>query len=79
MATYFDLYELLIEHIFVMQKLNCLDDWNLLLNRSPWMSSYLNCQKSIIDAGVLEVAKRIGLKPMIFDSELVSQHYADHQ
>ena len=43
------------------------------------MSSYLNYQQSIIDAGVLEVAKRIGLNPMIFDSELMSQYYADHQ
>ena len=43
------------------------------------MSSYLNYQQSIIDAGVLEVAKRIGLNPTIFDSEVMSQHYADHQ
>ena len=43
------------------------------------MSSYLNYQQFIIDAGVLEVAKRIGLNPMIFDSELMSQYYADHQ
>ena len=43
------------------------------------MSSYLDYQQSIIDAGVLEAAKRIGLNPMIFDSELMSQHYADHQ
>ena len=42
MATYSDLYELLIERIFVMQKLDYLDDKNLLLNRSPWMSSYLD-------------------------------------
>ena len=43
------------------------------------MSSYLDYQQSIIDAGVLEAAKQIGLNPMIFDSELMSQHYADHQ
>ena len=43
------------------------------------MSSYLNYQQFIIDAGVLEVAKRIGLNPMIFDSELMSQYYAGHQ
>ena len=43
------------------------------------MSSYLDYQQSIIDAGVLEAAKRIGLNPTIFDSELMSQHYADHQ
>ena len=43
------------------------------------MSSYLNYRQSIIDAGVLEAAKRIGLNPTIFDSELMSQHYADHQ
>ena len=43
------------------------------------MSSYLGYQQSIIDAGVLEAAKRIGLNPMIFDSELRSQHHADHQ
>ena len=43
------------------------------------MSSYLDYQQSIIDAGVLEAAKRIGLNPMIFDSELMSQHYAGHQ
>ena len=43
------------------------------------MSSYLDYQQSIIEEGVLEAAKRIGLSPMIFDSELMSQHYADHQ
>ena len=43
------------------------------------MSSYLDYQQSIIDAGVLEAPKRIGLNPTIFDSELMSQHYADHQ
>ena len=43
------------------------------------MSSYLDYQQSIIEEGVLEAAKRIGLNPMIFDSELMSQHYADHQ
>ena len=43
------------------------------------MSSYLDYQQSIIDAGVLGAAKQIGLNPMIFDSELMSQHYADHQ
>ena len=43
------------------------------------MSSYLDYQQSIIYAGVLEAAKQIGLNPMIFDSELMSQHYADHQ
>ena len=43
------------------------------------MSSYLNYQQSIIDAGVLEAPKRIGLNPTIFDNEMMSQHYADHQ
>ena len=43
------------------------------------MSSHLDYQQSIIDAGVLEAAKRIGLNSTIFDSELMSQHYADHQ
>lgn len=43
------------------------------------MSSYLDYQQSIIFAGVLEAAKQIGVNPMIFDSELMSQHYADHQ
>ena len=43
------------------------------------MSSYLDYQQSLIEEGVLEAAKRIGLSPMIFDSELMSQHYADHQ
>ena len=38
------------------------------------MSSYLDYQQSIIYAGVLEAAKQIGLNPMIFDSELMSQH-----
>ena len=43
------------------------------------MSSYLNYKQSIIDAGVLEAPKRIGLNPTIFDNEMMSQHYADHQ
>ena len=43
------------------------------------MSSYLNYRQSIIDAGVLEAPKRIGLNPTIFDNEMMSQHYADHQ
>ena len=43
------------------------------------MSSYLDYQQSIIEEGVLEAAKRIGLNPTIFDSEVMSQHYADHQ
>ena len=43
------------------------------------MSSYLDYQQSIIDAGVLEAPKRIGLNPTIFDSEMISQHYEDHQ
>ena len=43
------------------------------------MSSYLNYRQSIIDAGVLEAPKRIGLNPTIFDSEMMSQHDADHQ
>ena len=42
------------------------------------MSSYLDYQQSIIDTGVLEIAKRIGLNPVIFGSELMSQHYAGH-
>ena len=43
------------------------------------MSSYPDYQQSIIDAGVLEAPKRIGLNPTIFDNEMMSQHYADHQ
>ena len=43
------------------------------------MSSYLNYRQSIIDAGVLEAPKRIGMNPTIFDNEMMSQHYADHQ
>ena len=43
------------------------------------MSSYLDYQQSIIEEGVLEAAKRIGLNPTIFDSEVMSQHYAGHQ
>mgnify|MGYP003339730781 FL=1 len=43
------------------------------------MSSYLDYQQSIIEEGVLEAAKRIGLHPTIFDSEVMSQHYAGHQ
>ena len=43
------------------------------------MSSYLDYQQSLIEEGVLEAAKRIGLNPTIFDSEVMSQHYAGHQ
>ena len=43
------------------------------------MSSYLDYQQSIIEEGVLEAAKRIGLHPTIFDSEVMFQHYAGHQ
>ena len=43
------------------------------------MSSYLDYQQSIIEEGVLEAAKRIGLNPTIFDSEVMFQHYAGHQ
>ena len=43
------------------------------------MSSYLDYQKSIIEEGILEAAKRIGLNPTIFDSEVMFQHYAGHQ
>jgi len=43
------------------------------------MSSYLDYQQSIIEEGVLEAAKRIGLHPTLFDSEVMSQHYAGHQ
>ena len=43
------------------------------------MSSYLDYQQSIIEESVLEAAKRIGLNPTIFDSEVMSQRYADHQ
>ena len=43
------------------------------------MSSYLDYQQSIIEEGVLGAAKRIGLNPTIFDSEVMSQHYAGHQ
>ena len=49
------------------------------MNRSPWKSSYLKYQQSIIEEGVLEAAKRIGLNPTIFDSEVMSQHYTGHQ
>ena len=43
------------------------------------MSSYLDYQQPIIEEGVLGAAKRIGLDPTIFDSEVMSQHYAGHQ
>jgi len=43
------------------------------------MSSYLDYQQSIIEEGVLEAAKRIGLDSTIFDTEVMSQHYAGHQ
>ena len=43
------------------------------------MSSYLDYQLSIIEKGVLEAAKRIGLNLTIFDSEVMPQHYAGHQ
>jgi hypothetical protein len=36
------------------------------------MSSYLDYQQSIIEEGVLEAAKRIGLDSTIFDTEEMS-------
>ena len=43
------------------------------------MSSYLDYEQLTSENNVLEVAKRVGLNIMISDSEVTSQHFADHQ
>ena len=58
MATYSDLYELLIEHILVSKKKFLMIGTHI--ESELWMSSYLDYQQSIIYAGVLEAAKQIG-------------------
>ena len=43
------------------------------------MSSYLDYEHFDSENNVLEAAKRVGLNAMISDSEVTSQHSADHQ
>ena len=40
------------------------------------MSSYLDYHQSIIEEGVLEAAKRIGLDSTIFDTEVMSRRWS---
>ena len=43
------------------------------------MSSYLDYEHFNSENNVPEAAKRVGLNAMISDSEVTSQHFADHQ
>ena len=43
------------------------------------MSGYLDYEHFTSENNVLEAAKRVGLNAVISDSEVTSQHFADHQ